>query len=794
LTRLRLVDSLLLAACSALFLGCFLMHVGGILRGGYAWIPVYVATPAGATSPVVSGLWSAPEAERSQLAVGDRLLSVGEAELSGVGRMGFVARVYEQAAGARTLPLRYERAGHVAETQLELIPVPYAWRTATVAVAFAFIGALTFWRARGSRASRYFFLATTFYALHWCYFWGGAPLQTHAALAVFLVSPGLAAPFALRTILVFPEEVARRGRAASLAPWIFAATGVFVTTWAFGFPLPPAVGQLLGIGSSVALIGFALHALWQSYRRAGPLGRRQLRWVIFGLYAGLAPPGLAGMLVLALPHLWWLYEVALLAVIAIPICLLIAIVRYNLFDIDRLITAAASYTILSVVILSALLGFIPRAVHELQAVAEPAVTQTLLSLVFVAIVLPAQRRVERVVQRWLFVERHALEEGARVLSEALGRCTEPGELLTVFGERLAALLRPESIVIYGRSGDAYAPVFQRGRAVPPAFAAAGPLVRRLARERWALRVRDLPAASTAASSAERAALAALGADVVLPLARGDELAALVCIGEKRSGDVYTSTDLALLEGLADRARDALLRFDQTEIQRQERALMEKLRRYVPGAVAENIDSDSLEAGEQEVTVLFVDIRGYSSFAEGRRPEAIFSLVSRYTQLVSQLVQEHGGAVVEFNGDGMMAVFGAPRPLARKERGALQAAHAIVAGMRGVTVDDPEQGSRSLEVGVGIATGLAFVGSVRAVDRSMWTALGNTTNLAARLQALTRELDASIIVDAATLAAAPEAAAGFVAHLGHAIRGRNEKEDLHAFPRESAAIDRPTVRQ
>jgi class 3 adenylate cyclase len=738
------------------------------------------------STPVVRGLWSAPQAERSGLAVGDRLVSVGASDLSGVGPVGFAARVYEQARGAGPVLLRYERAGRLRETQLELIPVPYPWRTAGVAAAFAGIGALTFWRARASRTSRFFFLAVIFYALHWCYFWGGSSFQTHAALAVFLVAPGLAAPFALRTILVFPEEVARTGLAASLAPWIFAATGVFVTTWAFGFPLPPAIGQSLGVGSSVALIAFALGALWLNYRRAGPLGRRQLRWVIFGLYVGLAPAGLAGILALAVPQLWWLYEVALLAVIAIPICLLIAIVRYNLFDIDRLITAAASYTILSVVILSALLGFIPRAVAGLQTVAEPTVTQTLLSLVFVGIVLPAQRRVERLVQRWLFIERHALEEGARVLREALGRCSEPGELLTVFGERLAALLRPESLVIYGRSDGAYAPVFQRGRAVPPAIDAAGPLVQQLARERRALRVRDLPLGARAVSAAERASLAALGADVVLPLVLGEELAALVCIGEKHSGDVYTSTDLALLEGLADRARDTLLRFDQAEIQRQERALMEKLRRYVPGAVVEYIDSDSLEAGEQEVTVLFVDIRGYSSFSEGRRPEAIFSLVSRYTQLVSQRVQEHGGAVVEFNGDGMMAVFGAPRPLAQKERAALHAAHAIVAGMQGVVVDDPVLGSRPLEVGVGIATGLDFVGSVRAVDRSIWTVLGNTTNLAARLQALTRDLDAAIIVDAATLAAAPEAAAGFVTHLDHAIRGRSERVDLHALPRASAA--------
>ena len=780
MTRLRPADLAFLALFGALFLACFLLHLGGLSRGGFAWIPVHVS--AGESGPVVQGFWMGSEAERSGLSPGDRLLSVGEADLAGVGALGFVARVYEQAGEGRSLALRYERDGRAHETRLELVPVPYVWRNSAVALAFAAIGAVAFWRARASRAARSFFLATLFYALHWCYFWGGSLAQTYAALAVFLVAPSLAAPLALRTILQFPEEVARPGRAAALAPWLFAGSGLFVTTFAFGFPLPPALGQPLGIGSNVLFIAVVLAVLAQSYRRASPLGRRQLRWVLFGFYAGLAPAALAGLSALAAPQLWWLYEIALAAVIAIPISLLIAIVRYNLFDIDRLITAAASYTIVSFLILAALLGLIPRAVTALQGVAEPALTQTVLSLAVAGVVLPAQRRIEHWLRRWLFVERYALEEGARSLRETLGNCREPGELLTRFGEGLAELVRPDSLVIYAHSGDAFAPVFQRGRALPPAIDATGPLVAQLAGERRALRVSALASSAGRASPVERAALAALGAELIVPLALGGERSALLCLGEKRSGDVYTSTDLALLEGLADAVRDEFARFDQAEVLRQERALMEQLRGYVPAAVAEYIGSEALEAGEQEVTVLFVDIRGYSSFAEGRRPDAIFSLVSRYTELVSRQVQEHGGAVVEFNGDGMMAVFGAPRPLEQKERDALRAGRAIVAAMRGLTVEEPGAGTRRLEVGVGIATGPAFVGSVRAVDRRMWTALGNTTNLAARLQTLTRELDAAIVVDTKTRAAARELGDDLVLRPAHAIRGRSQAVDLWALPR------------
>ena len=89
----------------------------------------------------------------------------------------------------------------------------------------------------------------------------------------------------------------------------------------------------------------------------------------------------------------------------------------------------------------------------------------------------------------------------------------------------------------------------------------------------------------------------------------------------------------------------------------------------------------------------------------------------------------------------------------------------------------EQGGAPLSVGVGIATGPAFVGNVRGHDREIWAVLGNTTNLAARLQSLTRELDAVIAIDAATRAGAGDACADFTASEAVAIRGRSGPIDV-----------------
>lgn len=174
-------------------------------------------------------------------------------------------------------------------------------------------------------------------------------------------------------------------------------------------------------------------------------------------------------------------------------------------------------------------------------------------------------------------------------------------------------------------------------------------------------------------------------------------------------------------------------------------------------------------------------RGYTGFAERRSAEEAFTAVSRYTEAVSRVVRAHGGSVVEFHGDGLMAVFGAPAELAHKERAAVEAARAIVPTVAALR----EAGAGPLAVGVGVATGPALVGDIRTADRAIWGAIGNTTNLADRLQQCTREFDAAVVVDDATWRAAGEAAKAFERHPAVRVRGRSEPLDVFILPRFSS---------
>lgn len=784
--RLRSLDVAFIVILVPLWGVCFGLHVNQLVHDRLAWIPIYVSMPENVESyPTVRGFWPRTEAEASGLLVGDRLIRLGEADLLGVGPIGFVARAYEQARSDLEVPLVFEREGKHGEVSLSLIPLAFPWRILPLTLGFVITSTLILFRVPDSRSARMFFLASMAYSFHWTFFFGGPRVQTYAWAAVFAISSLVVFPLGVCAARIFPEEISPAEVRMPAWPWLFAIFGPFVTSWVFGVPLPPEIGLRGKFVMNVAFVTTLLVLLSRNFRYADPVGRRRLKWVVYGFYIGTVPVLAADAIAALAPPLWWLHEVSMIAVVLTPLCIFIALVRFNLFDIDRLISATATYTLLSVLFLAGLLAVTPRFSQAVSIATgfDPAVGQTFFSFLLASLVVPGQRYLRPRVERLLFRERHALEQGVEILLRELSSSAGPQALLTVAGERLNALLRPECCVIYGRASDAYAPVFAQGRVVPPAFEVHSPLTATLQNrttpldlEEWSRRTAQVPL-----GAADRAALDSLAAAVLLPVSRSGDLAAFVCLGHKRSGDIYTATDLALLAAVVDKMSSELQRFGAVEIVNQARAMQDSLRRYVPGVVAARLESGSeLEAAEREISVLFVDIRGYTTYSEGQTAEEIFSTVNRYTEAVSRVVRQHFGAIVEFNGDGLMAVFGAPETFAEKERAAVEAGREIVAAVRSLALGGMGPERRSLEVGVGIATGQAFVGNIQAVDRMIWAAIGNTTNLAARLQSLSRDLNASIVIDATTWRAASDVAADFERHEKIPIRGRRQTEDVYVL--------------
>lgn len=791
--RLRGADAALLATLLPLWVACVVLHVKQVVNDRLAWVGVYVFAPAASDDfPSVRGFWPGVDATATGLSVGDKLLRVGSADLQGVGPFGFVARVYEQADAELRVPVIYARGSVTGQTAVRLIPVAYPWRMLPVTLTVVLTAALVLARQPGTAVARSFFLLAIAYGLHWTFFFGGPRQQTYAWVVVFFTASLLMLPLVLRTVMIFPPEIAPASGRLPWWPWLFAVFGPISTSWTFGVPLPPAVGFRAVFFANVAFIATVLTILTRNFRRSGPLGRRQLKWVVYGFYVGTVPVLLTDVVTAVAPFLWWLHEVAAIAEILIPLCVLIAVARFNYFDIDHLITGTAVYSFLSVVLLAAMFAVVPQLARWMNAATDldPRTGQLVFSLVFAAGMVPGQRYLRPQIERLLFRERHALKQGVEVLLHELSMTEGPEVLLTTAGEQLEHLLRPEACVIYAPAGELYTPVFargsRRGGSAPPALSSGGAVIEALRKgaapldvEQWAPR-----RGGAVVTPNERKELEQLRAAVLLPVRRGDALSAVISLGPKRSGDVYTATDLALLAAVADKVSSELLRFDAADILRQERAMGEAMRRYVPEPVAARLSrGQTIEGGERDVSVLFVDIRGYTTYSEQQAVGTVFSVVNRYTETVSAVIQRYGGTVVEFLGDGLMAVFGAPEPLDEHARVAVEAAREIVAAVRSLELgagDDPV-----IAVGVGIATGEAFVGNIQTSDRLVYTAVGDVVNLASRIQGLTRDLHAAVAIDAATHDQSGRVAAEFARHEQVAIRGRSERVDVYALPLSAA---------
>jgi len=453
--------------------------------------------------------------------------------------------------------------------------------------------------------------------------------------------------------------------------------------------------------------------------KADPVGRRRVKWAMFGCYLSFLPlfvGFLAPFVGFDFARYDQLINFGQIMSWMLPAGLLIGVLRYGLFDIDRLISTTVSASVLVAALVGLVATIVPETASALGSALglEPQSGQNVLSALLAAGAVPAHQWLRPQVDRLFFIERHGLEHGVAELLPALAESADAGALVEHVGSQLVELIDPEVCVIYSRDGESYAPVFASGPAVPPAFESSGPLIGALSgrSKPIALPRRGGARADSTLGPFERAALETLGAEVVVPIRRGSDLLAFLCLGAKRSGDVYTPTDLSLLTAVAEKASAELLRFDQEQLIRDGQAMQESLRRYVPGAVADELASGTeLASHERPVSVLFVDIRGYTSFSQAREAEEVFSTINRYTAAVSSIVRRHGGSVVEFNGDGMMVIFGAPNELAHKERAAVEAGLEIVESMREIDSEGD-----TIAVGVGIATGDAFVSNIQAADR------------------------------------------------------------------------------
>jgi adenylate cyclase len=189
-------------------------------------------------------------------------------------------------------------------------------------------------------------------------------------------------------------------------------------------------------------------------------------------------------------------------------------------------------------------------------------------------------------------------------------------------------------------------------------------------------------------------------------------------------------------------------------QGQTRALRGVLGQYLSPAVVEHVtrEPDSLKLGgdQREMTVMFADLRGFTSFSESLDPETLVHLLNEYLNIMSDVVFKYEGTIDKYMGDAIMAFWGAPQQQPDHAALACRTALEMVTALDELNARWTTLGRPRLAMGIGINTGIMKVGNMGSSSRFDYTVLGDAVNLASRLEGLNKEYGTTLIVSKATL--------------------------------------------
>lgn len=173
------------------------------------------------------------------------------------------------------------------------------------------------------------------------------------------------------------------------------------------------------------------------------------------------------------------------------------------------------------------------------------------------------------------------------------------------------------------------------------------------------------------------------------------------------------------------------------------------------AVARALEADpsklDLRGEEREISVLFCDVRNFTTYSELHTPHQVVQLLNAYFGIIVPIIEEEGGIVNSYIGDGLMVMFGAPERQPDHAFRAARAAVRMVTAVYGLSQRWKELGSPEFRIGVGVHTGKVIVGTIGSKNRLDYTAIGDTVNTASRLESATNDAQTDILLSETTVA-------------------------------------------
>jgi len=172
-------------------------------------------------------------------------------------------------------------------------------------------------------------------------------------------------------------------------------------------------------------------------------------------------------------------------------------------------------------------------------------------------------------------------------------------------------------------------------------------------------------------------------------------------------------------------------------------------------MSKNTDIYSLKSSKREMTVLFSDVRSFTTISESMEPDDLSELLNEFLSEMTEIIHKHGGAVDKYIGDAIMAFWGAPLPSETHAEDAVNASLEMTERLKEMNISFKERGWPELRIGVGISSGMVSVGNMGSKFRMAYTVMGDTVNVASRIEDLTKKYQVQVIASEYTKRMAPQ---------------------------------------
>jgi len=587
-------------------------------------------------------------------------------------------------------------------------------------------------------------------------------VAVHAGFVrLFFVGSALLPAAAIHLSLVFPEttRLVQRFPRVQWLPYVLSLA--LLVPLQVLYPSDLFLIAYMGVFVFLLLAAMALigSTLATYVRKVSILAQQRAKIILWGALLAFPIPALgqlgsfAGIMIDGHPiHA----NLTGIPILIFPLSISYAISRHNLFDVDVYIKRAVGYGVMTL-----LVGLAYFSIHTVLRtfILEPLFgtsTEFIYPVIFAVLIVfffnPAHRAVQDLVDLLFFRRQFDYKDTIASVSTALASLFDQQEIIhqllktiqtNMFVDTASVLVfhsGKETVSVFSRDGEPGNPGAPFREST---LTIDHPLVALLLKEKHLVTKYDVAESPRFSDVRERCgdAFSALGASLALPLLHQGDVKGMLTLGYKKTGHFYSREDIELLETLATQGAVAIENARLADQMRKEEKVRTNLARYLsPQVVDQIIDQDvqvNLGGARKVVTILFSDIRNFTSMTETRPPDQLVAILNEYFTEMASIIFANQGSLDKYIGDAIVAVFGSLIPLDNSALHAVRAASRMMEVMPSLNDRWMQKYAFGMDIGIGITTGEVFLGNIGSPERMEFTVIGDAVNVASRFSGLAK---------------------------------------------------------